>query len=304
MQTKKWMSTGLMLQLVAGAVLGGLCLPALADDKEDIQSAIARWKAAVDVNPNNPTTRIKLGNFYLLARNAEDAIHQFKNAARLAPDNAEPHIGLARAYMQNRQIDQAIVEYKEATRLEPNQAEYAYKLGIAYYSRGRDDDAIAAFRQGVKADPKHAACHRQLGALLGLKGDTEAQINEEKKAIELAPNDSDAYFYLASGYFVQAKLDQNQAAKAAKPGPGDDGNRGYDAKDLKYLEEARKNFEKSIQLNPQYAQAHHMLAITLGAQKNFDQAVKSEETAIKLEPANADYKQTLKKLRARQITKG
>jgi tetratricopeptide (TPR) repeat protein len=262
--------------LVAAASLS-FNLAASADDKEDIQASIIRYKEAVSVNRNNPTTRIKLGNFYLMSNNVEDAIDQFKRAAKLDPASAEPHMGLAKAYLKTRALDPAIVEYKEAVRLEPSNADYHYKLGSAYFSKGRDDDAIASFRQGIKANNSHASCHRQLGALLGLKGDFEAQIAEEKKAIELAPNDDYAYFCLGSAYFYLAKPE--------------------------FLGEAKKNFEKSIQLNPQYAQAHHLLAITLGAMKNFDQAIKSEETAIELEPANADYKQTLKKLRAQQITK-
>jgi len=60
------------------------------------------------------------------------------------------------------------------------------------------DDGIAEFRQSIKLNANYAGSHRDLGAALGMKGDSDGQIAEEKKALQLAPEDADAYFYLGS----------------------------------------------------------------------------------------------------------
>jgi cytochrome c-type biogenesis protein CcmH/NrfG len=83
------------------AVLTALCAaaPAFAaettkQDQDDIQATIVRFKAAVDVNPKNSSTRTRLGMAYLMNNDLDNAMAQLKKAAELDSKNTEAFVGM------------------------------------------------------------------------------------------------------------------------------------------------------------------------------------------------------------------
>ncbi|MBX9696045.1 MAG: hypothetical protein K2Z81_26900, partial [Cyanobacteria bacterium] len=83
-----FLQTGRSLLLISLLTMAGLSLPVNAadlsdQDKEDIDRMVIRYKAAVGMNPNNPETRLKLGQAYLMSNNLAGAIEQFEAAKKL-----------------------------------------------------------------------------------------------------------------------------------------------------------------------------------------------------------------------------
>src|SRR5579883_841346 len=98
------------LQVSLGALLlsspsyiwppSGIASDISAQDKEDIDNTIIRYKAAVGMNPKNPKNFIQLGIAYLTAGKLDLAAQAFRDAQKLAPDSADPYVGLARALVR------------------------------------------------------------------------------------------------------------------------------------------------------------------------------------------------------------
>src|SRR5260221_7546103 len=102
------------------------------NDKEDIQSTIIRYKAAIGVNTKNPETHCKLGQAYLLNGQTDDAVSEFKKTLALDNKNVDAYIGWARANIRKRDYEGAINHLKEALKHDPENADIHFKLGQAY----------------------------------------------------------------------------------------------------------------------------------------------------------------------------
>src|SRR5580658_5242880 len=81
-------------------------LPCMAADQDDtdIQNAIIRYKAAIQVNPKNWQTRQRLGRAYLMSGNMDLAVEQLQAAIKLNQNDSLSYIDLARAYMRKRDL--------------------------------------------------------------------------------------------------------------------------------------------------------------------------------------------------------
>src|SRR5262249_43844488 len=120
-------------------------------------------------------------------------------------------------------------------------------------------------------NPNYEPAHRELGAALGFKGDANAQVDEEHKAIQLRGDDPDAYYYLGMAYIQLSKTPEAVAA-----------------------------YEKCVSLDPKNAEAFHILAACLASENQFDKALQAAQKAVDLDGSNADYRTTLKKLQAKK----
>src|SRR5579885_3113375 len=106
-------SKALLFSLILIAISGQLGVYA-GDEQEDIKSAILRYKSAIEVNPSNPTTRLRLGRVYLMSGDLDGAAEQFRQTIKLNPNNAEAFFGLSRALARKKDFDGACSALKEA----------------------------------------------------------------------------------------------------------------------------------------------------------------------------------------------
>ncbi len=86
----------------------------------------------------------------------DDAIASFKEAIRLKPDDAKNHFCLGVAYRNQELFDDAICELKEAVRLGPEDATNHNQLGCVYSDKEMWDEAIVAWKETVQLEPDSA----------------------------------------------------------------------------------------------------------------------------------------------------
>jgi tetratricopeptide (TPR) repeat protein len=65
----------------------------------------------------------------------QEALASFKEALRLDPDNADAHANLGNVLLMQGQIKEAIAQYEEALRIRPNDAKLRESLDIARQAR-------------------------------------------------------------------------------------------------------------------------------------------------------------------------
>ena len=165
---------------------------------------------------------------------------------------------------------------------------------IAAMKAGDNDGAIKGFTEVVTKVPTCSDCYYNIAvAHTNKKEYTEAEA-AYKKVIELNPNSAEAYTGLANIYNAQRKFDLagEASASAAKLSGGAAGggsaealyNQGVILFNSQKFPEARAQFESAVKADPNMAMAHYQLGMTALNLGDFNLAVSSLETYLKLEP--------------------
>ena len=120
--------------------------------------------------------------------------------------------------------------FSHAVAVTENNYQARKALGDFCWSQGRVNEALDLYRQAIQMSPRFEGAHLNLGAVLNETGHASEQaVDEFKQAINLKPDDPAAYNDLG------AVLGQG------------------------HLDESIRLFQKSIQLDPNYADAHKNL---------------------------------------------
>ena len=114
----------------------------------------------------------------------EAGIAKFKRAVQLNPHNAYAWDALGTLYKSAGLYKDAIVAYQQATSINPPKALYFHNLGLVYACEGRDEDAIDAFQKVVEIDPDYSLAHATLGGYYRKMGQEELAQKHIGKAMK------------------------------------------------------------------------------------------------------------------------
>ncbi|HEV2488870.1 MAG TPA: tetratricopeptide repeat protein [Candidatus Acidoferrales bacterium] len=148
----------------------------------------------------------------------------------------------------------------------PEKAKLNYvEKGKAYMTKKAYSSAAIEFRNALKIDPKYTEAYYQLAqAQLGL-GDGGGAFNSLQSAIEIDPNRTDVRILHGNILIAAARVQR-------KP---------------EFYSDAEKDANFVLKLDPQNAQAHHLLGSALTAEKKYDEALQEFSTVTRLEPTKA-----------------
>jgi Tfp pilus assembly protein PilF len=283
-------------------------------------------KLAIQEQPKQLLPRQKLAGLYLTRQQNDHALQVLQQAKNDLPDDVSALRGVANYYYQAGDIDKAISEYADLIRQHPKnaafkQAELALLLGrnrldearklfaeleksspkatdtILAHSAllirdGKFADAVRVAEDAIRQDQSNPLAHQQLGLAMKLAGNPEAE-SEFRQALKLDPNLLPALRELA--LIAMAKKDVATLEQCAgtiiqrQPGAND----GYLFRAL--VEDFRKEDQKSladvqkaISLAPSNPQVLNQLGIWYGQHKQLDEARKSFEQALTVDPNNSD----------------
>src|SRR5450755_3338767 len=96
-----------------------------------------------------------------MADDKEGAIAAFRKALVLKPNDAELHFGLGVIYRRQRKTDEAIAEYLVAVQKDPHYAKAYYDLGVMYSQERKGPEARAAFEKYIEYGAQEDAEHRK-----------------------------------------------------------------------------------------------------------------------------------------------
>jgi predicted Zn-dependent protease len=119
-------------------------------------------------------------------------ISSLKEAIQKNPKDARSLIRLANMYHDARKYEEAVQYYKKGLEVTPKDADARTDMGICLYEMGMADDAIAQFRTSLSYDPKHWQSWLNLGIVaLSSKNDVKTASEAFAKVEELNPNFKD-----------------------------------------------------------------------------------------------------------------
>jgi tetratricopeptide (TPR) repeat protein len=158
---------------------------------------------------------------------------------------------------------------------------------------GRHDEAIAKFQEVIAKVPTCTDCYYNIGVSQMAKQQyTEAEASF-KKAIELKPDNADAYTALANLYNSQKKFDlaseaSANAAKYAGAGGGGNAESSYNQGVILFnagkFAEAKTQFEAATKADPNHAMAQYQLGMTSLNLGQIPDAVAALEAYLKVDP--------------------
>jgi tetratricopeptide (TPR) repeat protein len=181
----------------------------------------------------------------------------------------------------------AIEWLKRSAKLDPGIAAVQYELGVACAAVGRLPEAMDALRQAISIDPQLGQAHLKLGTIFDLLGrELEAQAAYQA-GLRLAPSEHWAHVRLAEIHLANGRRDAAEAAflaAAANAVPPHSGLYAACAAFVQKRAEAESLLRALIADHPDFAAAHVMLGQVLAEAGWFDEAGRSIERALSLEP--------------------
>ena len=130
---------------------------------------------------------------------------------------------------------------------------------LKYYQAGRYADAEKLSLSITQEFPEHPFAWKVLSAALKKMGKINESLVASQKAVQLNPQDAEAYYNLGNTF-----------------------------KDLSRFDEAEVHYKKAIETKPNYAEAHYNLSNMLKEQGRLEEAEASCRKVITLKPDNAE----------------
>lgn len=153
------------------------------------------------------------------------------------------------------------------------------------------------FTDVLDKNPGAWIAHNNLGLVYAHRGELEKAAGHYVKALELKPGLADAHLNLGNVYAAQ-KRDGEAVASYLKSLGLAENFRTRDALGEAYLRqgkvaEARAEFARAVQLQPNFARAHANLAEVSARENNWPEAVRAGQEAVRLAPARPEFSSTL-----------
>lgn len=187
---------------------------------------------------------------------------ELERVVRLDPKFAKGHNRLALRYMALGKLADAERELKEAIEDDPQFSEAKNNLGVLYGREGRISDSANEFQEATLDDPRYGQAFLNWGLVLD---STQQYVRAEKiiqRAVQLSPDDADAYIALGMTDLALDHTNQAMAQhrKASAPEPERAGGR---LAQKKHLEDALDEFSQAARLDPHSAVARYQQAWVL-----------------------------------------
>lgn len=239
-----------------------------------LSEAIAHYQQAISLSPNLAGAHWNLGKVYHKAGNTEAAIACFKRTSELNPQlvGADFHFNLGNRLLSQGKRDEAVESYEKAIAIKPDWAEAYANIGSARSQQGNIDAAITHYQKALALKPELAVLNYNLGNSFLQLYNYEAGITHYRKALEVNPEWPEVHANLGNAFSMLGELEaadsSYQQALKFKPDWAEVYCRmGHIKKQDKPLE-AIEHFQRAIEINPKYSEAHQQLCDLLSHSTN------------------------------------
>ena len=155
----------------------------------DFATAAEHFRKGVELAPDNPSLRHKLGTALSLMGDTRSAFDQFQETIRRSPNFAQSHYSLGVILAASGRYPEAAERFSAAVRYEPNYVEARVQLADTLRRMGQQDRALAEYRAVLAIDPRVAEARFGYAmALVGLRRYRDAH-DALSEAVRLYPNE-------------------------------------------------------------------------------------------------------------------
>jgi tetratricopeptide (TPR) repeat protein len=280
--------------LAAAQSTGGFRGRVIDDKGQPVEGARIAVELADGTNGREETTTNAKGEF-ALAGLAPGNYRITADKSALGSQSFEARVRIAQAAEVNFQLLPAWRDPSKEDAAIAAESRKIFDEAVQASRLGNFDDAIAGFEKVLESIPSCGDCLYNIGNAYAQKKEYDKAEAAFRRALDIKPDDAEAYVGLANIYSAQRKFDQASAAtaRAAELVNGTEAvegvaaalyNQGAILWNIGKVAEARKQFEASIQADPNRAESHFWLGMTLINEGRLEQAAVEFEVSIALAP--------------------
>jgi cytochrome c-type biogenesis protein CcmH/NrfG len=122
----------------------------------DLSQAVAPFIEAVNKNPNDYESLVKLGNLFYDGQQFPSAIQYYERALAIHPENPDVRTDMGTAYWYAGNADKAQAAMETSLKYRPGHPQTLFNLGwVRWQGKGDPKGAIEAWQQLLKANPDY-----------------------------------------------------------------------------------------------------------------------------------------------------
>lgn len=204
---------------------------------------------------SSPASRATLGAALLEGGLVSEAVSELNAAVALDPSNVDALVALSRAHLRLKEIKSAGRTLESAVARGLESARVYAALADVYEAGGYVENAIPAMRLAIARDPQNESYRLRYGLLLNDTKAPAAAVIRLREALQEFPNSSPLWLALGIAQMGDGKSD-----------------------------DARKSFERALELDPRSAPALAYLGSTYGERGQYAEAAAFYERAVAAAP--------------------
>ncbi|MFD9946233.1 tetratricopeptide repeat protein [Nonomuraea sp. NPDC059023] len=250
-------------------------------DVTDLREAVEQ---AIERTPDDIPLRWAYSEILSVQEQAKDARDVARHITRMPPRDAEDHRLLGLAYSKLEEREAAVAAFRAGIELAPGYADLHAHLGVELGLADRREEAERELAKAVELNEDYPFARARLGNALLALGRFEEAEPHLRRAIELWPGVSDPLLDLAEVLRMTRRpeegLELAEQAVRLQPSAFAIGSRGQLYYTLQRLEEARKDLERAIEIDPELSWARGTLAEVYRMTGELDDAIAHATRAI------------------------
>lgn len=220
--------------------------------------------------PDRIEMRLALVQLLMEKGDPATAEHEAREAVRRAPQSAPAHDQLAWVLAARQQWDAALAEAQEAIRLDAKSPGYKMRLAWIHRQKGNPQAAVGVYRELNQSDPNYVLAYLELTWTLYGLNDYTGALAPARAAVRLESNVA-THYTLATVLLAGNQLD-----------------------------EAYKEFQEALRLDPNSAPAHNNLGVLFERRGDTASALAEFREAARLDPEDELYRKNVARLEARK----
>jgi|GEM_PF-2298826 len=238
--------------------------------EKKVDAAIDLYQKLVEADPHNLALRERLAHFYMMSDRSDSALEEI--------------ITIAQDLTDRQNWDEAVKTYKKALQIDDKSADIRYKLGLILLERKNSTrDALQEFQKVFELDPSHKENTKKYVEVLLAEGRPEEAMKVLEKLISIDPTHASLKDEIINSY--KKKVDENQEDIQSRF------FLGIIYKELRMLDDAIEQFQKTKRLNEYFLQSSNMLAMCFAMKPGMQQiAIRTLKKAIETKEFPEDQK--------------
>jgi tetratricopeptide (TPR) repeat protein/SAM-dependent methyltransferase len=177
-----------------------------------LAEAMARYDAAVQVDPQSARAHLSRGNILLTAAQFAEARSAYQRAIACDPQYLPAHLNLGNLNYRAGEFSEALHNYEAAIGIAPQFADAFIGMANALAGLGRMTEALESCRRAVAINPLNAEAHFNLGVLEMTQERRDEAVTSLRRAIELRPGNVAAHRFLSAVWTSLGNLDEAEAS--------------------------------------------------------------------------------------------
>lgn len=295
------LAPGLLLCLDPAVQFGQAPLP-LRDQRQaayafeqqgDVPNAQTAWQAVLKTHPNDAEAYAHLGLLEARQEHYTDAVSFYRKAAAFDPAIPGLQLNLGLALFKEGELREATHIFSALLRTQPEESPEALRLttliGLADYGSGQYADAVPYLKRATSADPQNLPFRLALAHSCLRSAQYQCVLDVYKEILTLNAESAEADMLAGEALDEMkdrgAAIEQFRAAvKADAKMPEAHFGLGYLLWCQLQFEDASKEFQAELDLNPNHVQALTYLGDTLIKLSHPETALPLLEKAVRIDP--------------------